>query len=160
DVSTAPVTGRTLTFVAYGDTREGGEIEARMARAILAETPDLVIHTGDLVRTGASEDDWQHFFLSEAPLFAQVPVYPAVGNHELYRDPAGAHYQHYFVLPDEGRTRRYYSFRFGPARFIALDGNAVTAAQTAWLAEQLAEAERERVPHVFVFAHQPPFSTG
>jgi hypothetical protein len=161
EVTTAPAaTEPALTFVAYGDTREGGDIESRAARVMAAESPDLALHTGDLVRTGDNEADWARFFAREAPLLERVPLYPAVGNHELYRDPSGERFRRFFVLPADGRTRRYYSFRWGPARFIALDGNAVTPEQTGWLQQTLAAARAERVPHVFVYLHQPPFSTG
>src|SRR5581483_2691095 len=47
------------------------------------------------------------------------------------------------------RTRRYYSFRAGPAEFVVLDGNEHLAEQEAWLERTLSEAERANVPHVF-----------
>jgi hypothetical protein len=160
DTNTVPDDARPLTFVVYGDTRDGGEMERRVARAILDESPDLALHTGDLVRVADEDELWRAFFDAESPLLRRVPVYPTAGNHELYRDPAGDHFRQYFVLPDEGRARRYYSFRFGPVRFIALDGNKVTDTQTAWLERTLQAAREEHARHVFVFLHQPPFSTG
>jgi hypothetical protein len=162
EAATAPglTEDRPLNFVVYGDTRDGGEAERQVVRAALAAQPELALHTGDLVRVGTDALSWRAFFAAEATLLAEVPLYPAVGNHELYRDPAGEHFARYFVLPEDGRTRRYYTFRWGAVQFIALDGNGHFDEQTAWLKGTLARAEPSGVRHVFVFLHQPPFSTG
>jgi 3',5'-cyclic AMP phosphodiesterase CpdA len=156
-----PDHARPLTFVVYGDTHDGGDTERQVAEMARALGPDLVLHTGDLVMSGGDLDGWRRFFAAEAPLIADVPLYPAVGNHELDRDPAGVNFRRFFALPDGGRTRRYYSFRFGPARFVMLDGNSPDRAQTAWLGATLLAAQAEPgVEHVFVAIHQPPLSVG
>lgn len=155
-----PDAGRPLTFVVFGDTREGGEVEADVARLAARQSPDLILHTGDLVPHGADAVGWRDFFAHEGPLMANVPLYPALGNHEVYRDEGARNFRRYFVLPGDGRERLYYSFRFGPALFIVLDGNAPGPAQTDWLRQQLESAERDRLPHVFVMLHQPPLSVG
>jgi predicted phosphodiesterase len=160
EVGTAPSGDKPVTFVVYGDTRDGEETERKIARAILAETPDFAVHTGDLVRKGSAEDSWPLFFANEAPLLSTVPVLVVVGNHELYEDPAGEHVARYLPLPGDGRTRHYYTLRWGAVRLIVLDGNDHFAEQAAWLEETLTAAEREHARHVFVFMHQPPFSTG
>jgi hypothetical protein len=155
-----PDATRPLTFLVYGDTRSGGDIEAAVAAAAARLQPDLVLHTGDLVPDGASDAGWADFFAHEAPLLADVPLYPALGNHEIFRDPDASRFRRYFALPDDGRQRLYYHFRFGPAELIVLDGNAPTPTQTAWLLATLEAAERDHVPHVFVLVHQPPLSLG
>jgi hypothetical protein len=160
EVATAPSSPRPFTFLVYGDTREGAADERRVAAAMLAENADFALHTGDLTRNGADEESWRHFFAEEKPLLASLPVFAAVGNHELYKDETGEHFRRYFVLPDEGRERRYYQFRWAGAQFIALDGNGRFDEQTRWLRETLSRAQAEGIQHVFVFLHQPPFSTG
>ncbi len=155
-----PDASRPLTFVVYGDTRDGGGDEAVLAGAAAALHPDLVLHTGDLVPYGSDEPGWRGFFARAQPLLRDVPVYPALGNHEIYRDPDASRFRARFVLPDDGRARLYYHFRFGPAEFVVLDGNAPSPAQTAWLRATLEAADRDRVPHVFVLVHQPPLSLG
>jgi hypothetical protein len=151
---------RPLTFVVFGDTRHGLPQLARVAAAARRLDPDLALFTGDLAPSGDDGDGWRGFFSVAAPLLADVPLYPALGNHEVYLDPDATRFRRSFVLPDHGRERLYYSFRRGPAAFIVLDGNQVTPAQTAWLRDTLEAARRDAVPHVFVLMHQPPFSVG
>jgi hypothetical protein len=160
EVVTAPERGQPFTFMVYGDTRNGGDVERTLVRAALAEAPEFALHTGDIVPRGDDEEGWASFFANEAPLLAAVPFYPTVGNHELYKDPGGDHFRRFFVLPDGGRERRYYSFTWGSARFIVLDGNGRFDEQTTWLEQTLATAEREGGKHVFVLVHQSPLSTG
>jgi hypothetical protein len=162
EVTTAPEPGarRPLTFVVYGDNRNGPETERRLVEAARREGAELLLHTGDMVADGENDDDWLTFFSIERALLAELPVFTAVGNHELHGDPTASHFRRFFVLPERGRERLYYTFRWGPARFIALDGNGRFAEQAAWLAEVLSAAEAAGERDVFVFLHQPPLSTG
>jgi hypothetical protein len=150
--------GRPVTFVVYGDTRNGPDAAARVAAVARRVDPDFAIFTGDIALAGNADDGWRDFFHSQAALLAGVPLYPTLGNHEIYRDPEALRFRRAFVLPDDGRQRLYYSFRWGPALFLVLDGNAVGAVQTRWLADALDAAGREHVPHVFVVVHQAPLS--
>jgi acid phosphatase type 7 len=158
--ASAPKGGRNLTFVVYGDTRDNPDVGHALATLIKNDHPDLVLHTGDVVKTGGDDPLWPAFFENHNVLLSEVPLYPACGNHELHGDSEGRNFNHYFVLPDEGRTRRYYTFRYGPARFIVLDGNGRHAEQTEWLKKTLEAARAEQVPHVFLLMHQPALSTG
>lgn len=155
-----PDAARTLSFVVYGDTRNGGPVGAALARLAAAEAPDLVLYTGDIVPDGSDEEGWATFFADERALLADVPLYPTLGNHELFRDAGAVHFRRFFALPDDGRRRLYYHFRFGPAEFVVLDGNAPSPAQTAWLSATLDAADADHVAHVFVLVHQPPLSLG
>ena len=150
---------RPLTFVVYGDTRSG-DVGARVAALARAQDPLFALHTGDFAINGADLDGWLAFFRDESALVRDVPVYPAIGNHELFRDPQAVHFRRFFDLPGQGRTRLYYSFRVGPAAFLVLDGNSPGPAETAWLRDELEAARRDGVAHVFVVEHQPPLSVG
>lgn len=160
EARTAPDGPRPFTFLVYGDTRSNPDVERRLVDEMVREEAAFAIHTGDLVPKGSDEAAWLSFFRNEAPLLRSTPVYLAVGNHELWNDAVGAHVQRYFVPPEDGRARRYYSFRFAGARFIVLDGNGRLDEQTAWLERTLEAAAREGVGHVFVAVHQPPLSVG
>jgi hypothetical protein len=161
EAHTAPNDDVPFTFLVYGDTREGAQIESKLSAAMLAEGADLALHTGDFVRDGADEDSWHRYFQNEAPLLASLPVYAVSGNHELYKDDAGEHFKRFFVLPENGREKRYYRFRWGKSvEFVALDGNGNFDEQARWLHDGLRKAEADGVKHVFVYMHQPPFSTG
>jgi hypothetical protein len=144
-----------FTFVVYGDTRQGGAMELAMAERIAAEAPDFVVHTGDLVRKGDDDAAWLELFANERALLQTVPLFPVIGNHEVWGDLAGDRALRHFP---ELRDGRRYAFTVAGARFIVLDGNLPDAAQTAWLHDELEAAKTAR--HVFVFVHQPPFSLG
>lgn len=79
---TPPVAGMPLKIVAYGDSRSGHPVHAQVISSILAEDPDLVLHTGDLVERGTEEGDWDRFFSLTAPLLARTAVYISPGNHD------------------------------------------------------------------------------
>ncbi len=151
---------KPVTFVVYGDTRNGQREGAQLATLARSLSPSFVLYTGDLAVHGGDAQGWQDFFDAEAPLLADVPIYPALGNHEIFHDPEAHRFREAFALPDDGRQRLYYGFRWGPLAFIVLDGNAPTAAQTEWLRGQLDAAAREHVTHTFVLVHQPPLSVG
>jgi acid phosphatase type 7 len=155
-----PDASRPLTFVVYGDTRNGGPVGAALAKLAAEQAPDLILYTGDFAPSGSDDAGWSAFFADERALLADVPLYPTLGNHELFRDASATHFRRFFALPDDGRRRLYYHFRFGPADFVVLDGNTPSPAETAWLAATLDAADADRVPNVFVLVHQPPLSLG
>jgi hypothetical protein len=87
---TPPPPGRPLRIVVYGDTRSGHAVHAQLVQAILAEDPDLVLHTGDVVERGTEEGDWDRYFAVAGPLLSRVPVYLTPGNHEYAPKRRGA----------------------------------------------------------------------
>jgi hypothetical protein len=156
---TLPDRTRPLTFLVYGDTRDN-EVGGALVQLGRSLSPDLILHTGDLVHVGDDVKYWYTFLREQAPLMADVPLYPALGNHEIYRDPQALQFSRFFALPAHPAGRFYYAFDYGPARFVVLDANHPDAAQTAWLAGELDRAQREQVAHVFVLLHHPPLSVG
>ena len=161
DAETAPPNdAAALDFLVYGDTRSDETAERATAIAAAAVAPLFALHTGDVAPTGDDDEAWHRFFDVEQPLLGGVPLYLAIGNHELYRDPEATRVRRYLPLPpNNGAT--YYTFRIGRARVIALDSNRPDVQQTEWLAKMLSAASVEPDhPHVFVFMHHPPFSTG
>jgi hypothetical protein len=87
---TPPAAGRSLRFIIYGDSRSGHEVHAQVVQSLLAEDPDLVLSTGDVVERGTEEGDWDRFFRVAAPLLRRVAVYMVPGNHEYARRGLGA----------------------------------------------------------------------
>lgn len=87
---TPPPPGRPLRMVLYGDSRSGHAVHAQIIQGILAEDPDVVIHTGDVVERGTEEGDWDRFFAVAGPLLARMPVYLTPGNHEYAPKRKGA----------------------------------------------------------------------
>lgn len=87
---TPPPPGRPLRMVLYGDSRSGHAVHAQIIQGILAEDPDVVLHTGDVVERGTEEGDWDRFFAVAGPLLARMPVYLTPGNHEYAPKRKGA----------------------------------------------------------------------
>ena len=164
ELTTAPTTG-PFVFLVYGDTRDRDADHASVVHAMVAEHPDLVLQTGDLVSRASDELQWRRYFSTAAPLLRSTPLYPALGNHELRGEPGAGHFARLFSLPrDRSRRMRpvYYAFRYSNALFLALDGNSpYDLPQAAWLEQELKAAQANAsIRHTFVFVHQPPYAVG
>jgi hypothetical protein len=160
---TPPEVGKPLRFVVYGDVRSGHEVHAAINQKILEEDPDLALMTGDLVDRGSDEGDWERFFEVAGPLLRQVAIFPTLGNHDYARLGHGfSVFQSLFRWPlragedDAG----WYSFDAAGVHFVAVDSNQYhSPRQLTWLDRDLAEAHRKRARAIFVYSHEPPYST-
>lgn len=121
--------------------------------AIKARAPDFLIIAGDLVEAAGEQRDWDEFWRHNAgalnDLAGQIPILPALGNHEYHPGLRGNNYSQphseqsvskyltYFDLPPNGagtvdQQERYYRIDYGPVSVIVLDtcnGNDAAAAQ-------------------------------
>ncbi|MBL9042794.1 MAG: metallophosphoesterase family protein [Myxococcales bacterium] len=155
--------GLPFLFLVYGDCRDRDADHQAVVRAMLRERPDLLVQTGDMISRGSDTSQWRRYFAAVGPLIRSVPMYPALGNHELRGDPEASQFFRYFVIPGERKRRPvYYSFRYGNSLFVSLDGNSPTDHdQELWLNRTLDEAKRDpSIRHTFAFVHQPPYSVG
>lgn len=162
---TAPMPGEgPIRFAVYGDSRTGDAEHAGVVRAITNARPAFLVNTGDMVATGSDEIDWHNFFTIEADLLRVMPVFPAIGNHELYQLGGGiANYKKYIRTPG-GDQVPWYAFTYGPVRFVMLDSNdrwARGTAQWQFLERELEAARSDpKVEHVIVAMHHGPYSSG
>lgn len=162
EVSTAPAPDSLapVLLAVFGDERGPDEgvapAAAALIRSVLAEAPDLAVGTGDLVNQGGRPEDWQALLRNHGPLFAQIPYYPALGNHELLGDPSGEAWRRLFPTAAPG----YYAVRYGPVLLIFLDGNHPgDATQARFLEGELGRAAADPgVRARLVVMHQPPLS--
>ncbi len=104
---------RAHRVVVFGDAADGTPEQAAIAKAVLAQRPDLVFITGDLVYgRGCASEYRDHFFPvynSEAvPLMRQVPFLGVVGNHDIpFKGwPDASAYFAYWSLPLNGPALR------------------------------------------------------
>lgn len=166
ELATAPEVGAAVpfSFIVLGDSRSNAEAHRRVIERVDQEVPDFILGTGDMVDEGARQDQWQTFFDVERELLADNVYFPSVGNHDRQgRGRTADTYRSFFSVPDNGGdSERYYAFSYANARFLVLDSNAHSfslTGQTAWLERELMSARQdERVRHVFVVMHHPPFS--
>jgi len=158
-----------FTFVAYGDTRfhdpkdtETANPAARRALvfAIDKERPSFITIGGDIVPTGESVEDWR-VWESETAAWREhkIPVYPAIGNHDIKGDLKKA-LGNYFAHFPELKESRFYSLRAGNCLLLFLDSSSdeLAGEQGQWLRSQL-----EQIPIdsdlVFLIFHHPVYTS-
>jgi predicted phosphodiesterase len=157
---TAPNGSVPFQFVVYGDTRTRHDVHRRVVNAVLKyASPDLVLHTGDLVADGADSAQWPVFFNIERELLRKTAFFPSLGNHERNN----RQYYDFFDV-----TTPYYSFNWGGGHFIVLNsdiGNVASSEvvrgefwkeQVRWLEEDLQKSQS--ADFRFVIAHHPPLT--
>ena len=159
-VRTQAVGAAQVRIAVLGDTHSVlNSAHEQNVAGILADKPDLVLHTGDL-SVGRTESRLQDFFLLEASVLRSVPIYPALGNH----DGSGARFTQLFLPKQDHRPAPYYSIRWGAVAVIALDTNqsvAERSAQWRWLSSTLAAlAGDPGVAFKLVEMHWGPFDSG
>ena len=156
-------------FVAYGDARfhdphdtEAANPPVRQAlvRAIAGAHPAFICFTGDIVYRGADTSDWK-IFDKETSVWREqdIPVFPALGNHELYGNERVA-LSNYFQRFPALRENRYYSVRAANALVLVLDSSLdeLSGPQGQWLASKLDNIPAG-VDFIFLMLHHPPYTS-
>jgi 3',5'-cyclic AMP phosphodiesterase CpdA len=156
-------------FVAYGDTRfhdpkdfEAANPPVRVAlvQAIADVNPAFICFTGDIVYNGFDPNDWK-VWDSETSIWRdqKIPVYPALGNHDLHGDEKIALGNYFQRFPDL-KNSRYYSVRAANTLILALDSSLAEAdgPQGQWLADKLDHVPAD-VDFVFLMFHHPPYTS-
>ncbi len=157
-------------FLAVGDNRSIHADHTTVVTTLLAETgARFLVNTGDMISSGEVAADWQFFFDIEYPLIKDMPWYPTIGNHESDNDALPVFYTDFLAPPtDTSGTENYYSFVYANSAFIVLDGHVdvvplvggFSTAQMSWLNAELAQYSGDpAVQHIFVFNHEPPYSS-
>src|ERR1700686_4120709 len=156
-------------FVAYGDTRfhdpsdtEAANPSVRVAlvKAIAEVNPAFICFTGDIVYNGFDRGDWK-VWDNETSVWRdkKIPIYPALGNHDLHGDQNIA-LGNYFQRFPELKNSRYYSVRAANALILALDSSLeeVSGPEGQWLADKLDHVPSD-VDFVFLMFHHPPYTS-
>lgn len=156
-------------FVAYGDARfhDPTDTEAAnplvrqaLVKAIAQTNPAFVVFTGDIVYNGYDKDDWR-IWDTETAIWQRekIPIFPALGNHDLHGDQKIALANYFQRFPDL-KNNRYYSLRAANTLLLALDSSQdeTTGAQGQWLAHELDSVPGD-LDFVFVVLHHPPYTS-
>ncbi|MGZ3420066.1 MAG: metallophosphoesterase family protein [Polyangiales bacterium] len=163
--TTAPVDDRTFTFLLYGDNRTNPYAHATLVERMQKTPGDFLVNTGDMVYDGSQAKEWLSFFAIEKALLRERCLFPTIGNHEIAMPTSeGAQrYARVFRVPAPiDAAERWYTFRWGSARFFVLDAqDEFATTERAWLEKSLTEADAEP-GLVFRFAvlHHGPYSSG
>lgn len=169
-IQSPPTSDKSFRFLAFGDSGNGSNTQRLMAERMIATSPDLIIHLGDLIYPAGSPDDYlRNFFQPYHELLARVPFMPTLGNHDVATQK-GQPLLDVFDLPQNGpkgiQPERNFYFDFGCARFVGLDTNraeekgAITEAEmrdvvAPWLRGVLCESKAK---WKFVYFHHPPYT--
>jgi predicted phosphodiesterase len=149
---TGKIGGTPFRFAVFGDSGSGKSQEYKVAREVETQNVDFILHTGDLVYSRGEDKEYRpRVYLPYKNLLAQVLLFPVLGNHDM-KTLRGQPWLDNFVLPGK---KRYYSFSYGNAFFIALDSYEINSTTTDWLEHELAGTDQL---WKFVFFHEPPFS--
>jgi len=164
---TAPETSTNIRFVAGGDSRSGGdwpEPRDEISQAMAKFNPSFVLYTGDFVRQGDYQWEWDNWFAAVQEYWVDndnltIPIIPCIGNHEIYGD-GGTSYYGQFCLPDFPSDEKWYSLDWGSdLHIIVLNSEtSISGEQRDWLADDLATYEDCKWK-VAIF-HRPAFSGG
>lgn len=114
---TMPEKDTPWAFGVMGDTQRNPEVTRKCSEGIFALRPTFTLHCGDVVDDGYAKHQWVNdLFVPCERLFAYVPTFPVIGNHEK-----NAHwYYDYFSLPE---PEYFYTFKVGNAEFFMVDSN-------------------------------------
>ena len=127
--------------------------------SIAAAKPAFVEVGGDLVLQGDEEANWRAWEDDTSTArHEKIPIFPAIGNHELMRDEAKGleNYFHHFPFL---QGNRYYSVRAANTITFVLDSalDETSGPQGDWLQQQF-EALSPEIDFIFVLVHHPPYT--
>ncbi|HKF56359.1 MAG TPA: metallophosphoesterase [Blastocatellia bacterium] len=158
-----------LRFIAYGDTRftdpantnaANADVRQQLVRAIADVHPDFVTFGGDIAYNGDKPEDWQ-VYDRETGIWRErrIPVYPALGNHDLHGDLSVA-LGNYFARFPALRHNRFYSVRGANWIMLTLDSalDESSGPQGRWLHYRLNHLPAGTT-FVFIVLHHPPYTS-
>ena len=156
-------------LVAYGDTRfhdpkdtdaANPPVRVALVQAIAEVNPAFICFTGDIVYNGYDENDWK-VWDNETRIWREkkIPVYPALGNHDLHGGENVALGNYFHRFPDL-KDSRYYSVRAANTLTLVLDSALQEngGPQGQWLTEKLDRVPSD-VDFVFLMFHHPPYTS-
>lgn len=143
-------------FVVIGDSRgtwDNWRNATEIAKAINSESPDFVIHCGDMVDEGRNQSQWDSWLRLMKPLMQNTTLFTVYGNHEYN----GSIYYRIFALPN---NEMWYSFDYGPCHFTILNDYepwSGDSLQYIWLESDLSSSD---MPFKIVCFHEPIYCSG
>ena len=110
-----------------------------------------------LLQSDVCQSPWD----SETAIWREkkIPVYPALGNHDLHGSEKVALANYFERFPDM-KNSVYYSVRFANALMLVLDSSLdeTSGPQGQWLAQKLDHLPGD-VDFVFIVLHHPPYTS-
>ena len=148
---------KQMDFVVYGDCGFNSSQQDSIAAHLAATAQDFGLVVGDVDQISGNNYD-VNYFPHYTSMTKHVCHFTAIGNHDTLTNQTNYTNQFYLPHNNPANTELYYSFTWGHAKFIALDGNidcTVGSAQYTWFENELKCNNSE---WTFVFFHQPPWT--
>ena len=162
-----------ITFMHISDTQDeeyNGEVWKQLMDYMYSsgDSPDFILHTGDMVQYGGDEKLWQQMLGNVENYVSSVPTILTSGNHSYWSDytngASSIEYNHTTVnLPEQDTENGiYYSFDYGDVHFTVLSSGdssrtGVGSKQRKWLENDLASTDKK---WKIVAIHNPLYSPG
>jgi Icc-related predicted phosphoesterase len=156
-------------FVVYGDSRfhdpkdsdaANPPVRQALVQAIAQTNPSFISFGGDIVYNGYDKDDWKVYDKETAAWHEKkIPVYPALGNHDLHGSEKDALGNYFERFPDL-KASRYYSVRAANILMLVLDSSLseISGPQGQWLTQKLDHLPAD-VDFVLIVLHHPPYTS-
>ncbi len=153
---------KTFTALVFGDSGKANQNQYDLAQRMQSEKFDLALHTGDVTYPVGAEAEYNPgFFVPYGPIIKSIPIYPAMGNHDLMTANGQAYFDAFQPLSNNPQNdKRYYSFEWADAKFVSIETHATFKAagpHLDWLKNELASNTRR---WLVVFMHVPLYSVG
>lgn len=150
----------SIRVAVLGDLGCGCDTQYSVIDVIKDSAPDLVLTTGDNAYfSGTPFEVLQNYFVPMASLMNHVPVYPSLGNHDVWTENGKPLLQSVYLPVNEADgSERFYSFDRGNCLFIALDTNqdiSNVSIQYEWLEDQL---QHTTADWIICYFHHPMYS--
>ncbi len=146
------------------DENNNEETKISIFNRIIRQNPRAIFHLGDLVSLGFLNRDWKEIDDWKNALNKRgIPLYPAMGNHELMLFPDLGYSNFTDRFPEFSRTG--YLIQIGSVAVIILNSNfgemsmAEIQMQNEWYESTLSKLEEdETVKKVVVGCHHSPYT--
>jgi predicted phosphodiesterase len=139
------------------DTQQDIAVAQQASALLSTQALDAVVHGGDIVNWGGSDDQWKELLGAMAAASASAPLIIAAGNHDYFWDSAGDHLGQWFgVKPPQS----WYRTRIGAVQLIVLDSNHALAEWGEAQRTFLRESMTTDAPWKVVVFHHAIFSEG
>ena len=106
----------------------------------------FILNAGDMIDSGNSRADWETLLECGENVFSEVPVMPAVGNHET--DGSIPSYLDMLALPQNGPTglvEEFYSFDYGSCHITVVNSSFLLKERERADGSRLYEKEKKAV---------------
>jgi hypothetical protein len=161
--STAPGPDTPFRFAAFGDSQDNPEVVAKNFANVAKSGASLIVHTGDMVGAGYNYDDWERtLFGPGRAVMHRIPLFSAMGNHDNKSPSWWYEFLAYPFPPGDPLHMRYYSYTWGDAFFVNMEGDSYTGIaddpQGVFVKQAFSTLAARRAKYRILAVHQPAWS--